>query len=86
MKTVFSPLAEKQFKKLSKIAQIAIAGKIRNIESEIIPANIKFLSGYRGLYRIRIGDYRIVFKKYPNKVYFILIAHRKEIYKLLSRI
>ena len=86
MKTVFSPLAEKQLKKLPKIVQILIARKVRNIEGEIVVANMKFLSGYKGLYRIRVGDYRLVFRKYTNKAYFILIGHRKEIYKLLARI
>lgn len=86
MKTIFSPLAEKQLEKLPKIVQISVARKVRKIEDEIVTANVKFLSGYKGLYRIRVGDYRLVFKKYTDKVYFILIGHRREIYLLLKKL
>ena len=86
MKAVFSPLAEKQLKKLPKIVQISVARKVRNIEDEVVVANMKYLSGYKGLYRIRVGNYRLVFRKYTNKVYFILIGHRKEIYLLLKKL
>lgn len=86
MKAVFSPLAEKQLKKLPKIVQISVARKVRNINDEVVAANMKYLSGYKGLYRIRVGDYRLVFRKYTNKAYFILIGHRKEIYLLLKKL
>jgi mRNA interferase RelE/StbE len=86
MRVVFSPLAEKQFKKFPKITQILIAKKIRQIRDQRVITNVEVLTGYKGMYRIRIGDYRFIFRKYPNSIYFVLLGHRREIYKLLSRI
>ncbi|MEI6766749.1 MAG: type II toxin-antitoxin system RelE/ParE family toxin [Bacteroidota bacterium] len=44
---------------------------------------IKKLTGFNSFYRIRIGDYRIgleIINK--NTIRFIIIAHRKDIYKI----
>ena len=85
MKAIFSPLAEKQLKKLSKITQIIIAKKVRQLRDEIY-SNIQALTGYKGIYRVRIGDYRLVLRKYPNKIYFILVGHRKNNYLLAKKL
>lgn len=86
MKAVFSPLAEKQLKKFPKITQLLVAKKVRQIRDQNAITSVEVLTGYKGMYRIRIGDYRLIFRKYPNKIYFVLVAHRKEVYKLLARI
>jgi mRNA interferase RelE/StbE len=45
--------------------------------------NIKKLTGFKNYYRLRIGEYRLGFEKIDeNTIRFILIAHRKDIYKL----
>ena len=82
MKAVFSPLAEKQLKKFPKITQILVAKKVRQIRDQNVITSVEVLTGYKSMYRIRIGDYRLVFRKYPNKIYFVLVAHRREVYKL----
>jgi mRNA interferase RelE/StbE len=84
MKTTISPRAEKEFKKLSKINQLAIANKIRGLV--LVNINEEKLSGYKNIYRVRVSDYRIVFRKNPSEVYIILIGHRKDIYDLLKRL
>lgn len=85
MKITISARAEKELRKLSKINQIAIAAKIRSFATtEII--NEEKLSGYKNIYRVRVGDYRIVFKKIPSEIYIVLIGHRKDIYDLLKRL
>lgn len=86
MKTIFSPLAEKQFKKLSRFIQVLITKKVRQIQVDSIVTNSKRLTGYKDIFRIRVGDYRMIYRNYPDKIYFILIGHRREIYKLLERI
>lgn len=86
MKVVFSPLAEKQLKKFPKVIQILIAKKVHQIRDQNVITSAEILSGYKGMYRIRIGDYRLIFRKYSGKIYFVLIAHRREVYKLLARI
>ena len=45
--------------------------------------NIKKLTGFKNYDRLRIGEYRLGFEKIDeNTLRFILIAHRKDIYKL----
>ncbi|MBI5357106.1 type II toxin-antitoxin system RelE/ParE family toxin [Candidatus Collierbacteria bacterium] len=85
MKLIISPRAEKQLKKLPKIVQIAVANKIRSIGNESFASEEK-LSGYKNVYRIRVGDYRIVYRKTIQELHIVLIHHRKDIYRLLSRL
>ncbi|MBI4999375.1 type II toxin-antitoxin system RelE/ParE family toxin [Candidatus Gottesmanbacteria bacterium] len=84
MKVVISPKAEKEFRRLSKIDQIATARKIRQLGGPL--AQEEKLKGFSNIFRVRVGDFRIVFKKTPDEIYIILISHRKDIYNLLKRL
>jgi mRNA interferase RelE/StbE len=45
-------------------------------------SNIKKLTGFQKYFRIRIGDYRLGIESIDrNTIRFIIIAHRKDIYK-----
>jgi mRNA interferase RelE/StbE len=63
-----------------------IEGLIESLESSNSISefsNIKKLSGYKVYYRVRLGDYRLGFEKINEKtIRFIVIAHRKTIYKI----
>jgi mRNA interferase RelE/StbE len=75
---------------LDKISDKNLKQKIGNIISEIEIAehigqihNLKKIAGFKSYYRIRIGDYRLGLELEKNSILrFILIAHRKDIYKL----
>lgn len=84
MKIVISPRAEKQLKKIPKADQIAVARKIRLLVLLSAVSEEK-LSGFKNIYRVRIGDYRLVYRKTEKEIYIILIGHRKDIYDLLTR-
>jgi mRNA interferase RelE/StbE len=43
--------------------------------------NIKKLAGFDMYYRIRVGDYRIGVKLEKDIVYFVVVEHRKDVYK-----
>lgn len=43
--------------------------------------NLKKLKGFKHYYRIRLGDYRIGIERTGNKLAFITILQRKDIYK-----
>lgn len=86
MKITLSPLAEKKLKKLPKIDQIAIAEKIRSLKEEKSLLTAEKLQGYKDIYRVRIGSYRIVYRKFSDLFYIILIGHRKDIYEVLQRL
>jgi len=76
MKTILSSKAEKELKKISKIDQIAIIRKIRSMKESPTSLSEEKLSGYRNIFRVRIGQYRVVYRKVINEIYIILIGHR----------
>lgn len=85
MKIITSPRAEKCLKKLSKIDQIIVGRKIRQLKEKQITQEEK-LKSFRNVYRVRVGNLRIVYRKTSETIYVILIGHRKDIYNLLERL
>jgi len=85
MTITIAPRAEKELRKIPKIDQIAIGAKIRNLVNPEVAGEEK-LSGYPKIFRVRVGDYRIVYKKTSTGIYIVLIGHRKDIYDLLKRL
>jgi mRNA interferase RelE/StbE len=85
MKVVFKKSFLKEIRKLkNKQLKDSIADCINEVESakginQI--RNIKKLSGYDVYFRIRIGDYRIGLKIENETIYFVILEHRKDIYK-----
>ena len=85
MKVDFKKSFLKEVKKLrNKNLQNDIASAIVQVESaENVTQikNLKKLSGYDMYYRIRVGDYRIGIKVEKEVVYFVVVEHRKDIYR-----
>ena len=84
MIVTLSPRAEKQLRKLSKVNQIIIAENIRSLLQQ--STKEEQLKGHKRIYRVRVGDYRIVYRKTKDEIYVVLIGHRSEIYKLVARL
>ncbi len=89
MKISFKPSFVKDFKVLT----VEIKVEVRKICTGIFPKlqnladfkeyRIKKMSGFSKYYRIRIGDYRIGFKKEAGlNIIFMRVKHRKDIYKV----
>lgn len=85
MKLSITTHAQRQIKKLPKSVQIIIVSKIRKLPN-ISLGNVEKLSGYKNFYRARVGTYRIVFIKSSDEIEIVLVAHRREVYNLLSKI
>lgn len=87
MRVVLSPQAEKRLRKLAKIDQIAIAQKIGKIreQKEFSSGQKEKLQGYPDIFRVRVGDYRLVYRKFPDRLYIILLGHRQDVYEILRR-
>ena len=85
MKVAFKKSFLKEIKKLrNKHLKDQVASCIIHVESaENVHQirNLKKLAGYDIYYRIRVGDYRIGLKIENDLVYFVVIEHRKDIYK-----
>ena len=58
------------------ISQVECASSVQDIK------NLKKLTGYDVYYRIRVGDYRIGLKIEDDSVFFVVVEHRKDIYKM----
>lgn len=84
MEVLITPNAVKLIKKLPKVPQIAIYQKLKRMSLTTDVKSTK-LSGHKNIFRIRVGNYRVVYEIVNKKVYVILVGHRKEIYKLLDR-
>jgi mRNA interferase RelE/StbE len=79
----FSPTAERQFKKLSKEVQIRLKHRIDILPENPFPRGVKKLSAEENIYRLRIGNYRIIYQV-QGKALLILIlklGHRKNVYR-----
>ena len=85
MKVTLSPRSKKQLKSLSKLDQVAVARKIRKLKSDGRGGAEK-LRGYRDIFRTRVGDYRLVYRRNRHEIYVILIGYRKDIYNLTKRL
>jgi len=79
--------ATKALGELPGKARRQIAGRIDELADNPFPAGTERLEGAPNLWRIRSGDYRIIYTVAENKllVLVLYIAHRKEVYDYLRR-
>lgn len=75
--------AARQFSKLTRDVQRRICPKIDGLSDDPRPAGCEKLEGSSGAYRIRVGDYRIVYSIDDSKeaVLVTRIAHRRDVYR-----
>jgi mRNA interferase RelE/StbE len=80
---IIKPTAEKSFARLEKAQQIKMIKAIENLVVNPRPQGFKKLKSLAELYRIRVGDYRIIYSIDNNILIttVVKIGHRKEIYK-----
>lgn len=72
--------------KQNKHIQHQIINSIRALAQNPRPPGYKKLRGYKELYRIRSGDYRIAYtiREKLLLVFVVRVAHRKDIYRHLE--
>jgi mRNA interferase RelE/StbE len=82
-KIEFTKGARKEFKKLSQELQDRIQAEVDELANEPRPNGVKKLKGEENSYRIRIGDYRVVYEIYDNilLISIVKVKHRSEVYK-----
>lgn len=81
------PAAVRDLRKLAKGLQKRIAARIDELADNPRPPGVEKLSGERHYYRLRVGNYRIVYevKEDVPLVLVIRIGHRREIYQRMFR-
>ena len=77
------PAAEKQLEKLAKQLQKRVVTKLSGLAQNPRPPDAKALQAMEGLLRVRVGEYRIVYRIVddPAEVMVVRIAHRSDVYR-----
>lgn len=78
-----SRFALKNLSKIPRREQIRIRIRIDELSQEPRPADVKKIQGDENLYRIRAGNYRILYRIFDQKIEILIldVDHRKDIYK-----
>jgi mRNA interferase RelE/StbE len=79
----FAASAKKELRDLPTEAIGRLLPKIRELSGNPRPVGCKKLHGYKGCWRIRVGNYRVVYSIEDGRkmVDITRIAHRKEVYE-----
>lgn len=81
-----APRAQREFKALDGSVRGRIKRRIDSLAENPYPSGIKKIEGEDDLYRLRVGDYRILYQV-KEKILLILIVgigHRRDIYRRLG--
>jgi mRNA interferase RelE/StbE len=79
--------AAREIQALSKKLRSRVGEIIDALSDEPRPPEAVALKGRKGAYRIRIGDYRLLYEVHATEIviYVIGVAHRREVYLRLLR-
>ncbi len=78
-----APAARRQIKKLPKAAQVVVIKRLEALAERPRPPGCKKLSGEENLYRVRTGDYRIVYQVEDDRLVVVVVrvGDRKDVYR-----
>ena len=82
---IIKPSAEKALRRIQRNDQLAIARRIDSLANQPRPGDAVKLKGSTGFYRVRVGDYRVIYQ-IRDKVLIVLvlaIGHRRDVYRNL---
>ena len=79
----FARGARKELEALDEKQINRIFPRIEGLAKEPRPAGCKKLIGSKFLWRVRVGDYRVVYAVYDDKqvVDIVAVRHRKDVYE-----
>ena len=78
-----SKKAQKQLNALPTLAKERLIAEINALSTNPRPAGVKALKGMKGLLRLRVGDYRVIYQIEDDclLVLVVEIGHRREVYR-----
>lgn len=81
----FLPSARKALESIARPDRHRIEAKVAALAATPRPHGVEKLSGAEKLYRVRSGDYRIVYEVRAEVLVILVvrIAHRREVYRKL---
>ena len=85
-KLLVAPAAVRDLRKrLPRQAKTSIQTAIEELASNPTPLGSKVLQTSPRLFRIRVGDYRIIYSISADTVVIEKVGHRREVYRFLQR-
>jgi mRNA interferase RelE/StbE len=74
--------AQKQLDNITKIERDRLILTLRSLANDPRPNGVKKLKGYDNTYRVRVGDYRIIYEIKDRELIVLLlsVSHRKDVY------
>lgn len=78
-----TPAAVRQLRKLDQTGRRRVQAAVELLANDPRPPGAKKLVGGDGEWRVRTGDYRIVYEVYDRvlRVLVLAVGHRREIYR-----
>ena len=80
-----TPAASRQIRKLDRNTQKRVLARIEKLEEDPRPRDASKLQSPEELYRVRVGDFRIVYQVEDDRllVLIVRVGNRREIYRNL---
>jgi mRNA interferase RelE/StbE len=77
------PAAQRDLVRLPRHVQLRIGRALRALADEPPPPGVVKLHGAGNLWRIRIGQFRVVYEIHVNRLIVLVlpVAHRKDVYR-----
>jgi mRNA interferase RelE/StbE len=78
-----APSALRQLRKLPQSTQDRIVRRVEGLAGDPRPRGSVKLQGEEDLYRIRVGDYRVIYQVRDEEliVLVVRVGHRREVYR-----
>ena len=79
------PSVEKDVRRIGESDLRRIFERVEALSTDPFPRGVVKLTGAEGLYRVRAGDYRIVYEVEPSSSQIVVqyIRHRRDVYRRL---
>lgn len=76
--------AEKELKKVDKKYIPELIAGVEELIQNPYPPNSKKLVGYKSFYRLRVGEYKIIYNIIQKEIVIeiVRIGHRKDVYRI----
>lgn len=82
-KVILKPSVEKDLRSLPRSATARVLKRIESLEEDPLPRQSLKLAGAEALYRLRVGDYRIIYAldTQAKTVTVHYVRHRRDVYR-----
>lgn len=78
--------ASREIKKLDRRAQVQVIESLEAMQSDPRPKGIEKLSQNPRFYRLRFGDYRLIYNvdDKSSTIYVVVVRHRRDAYRAIE--